>query len=61
MPTSLARIATTISACILDAACSTPAAFALAIEHEGTATTSATILAIAPDGTVLYTTTIVEP
>jgi hypothetical protein len=36
-------------------------AFALAIEPEGTATTSATILAIAPDGTVLYTTTIVEP
>lgn len=36
-------------------------AFALAIEPEGSATTSATILAIAPDGTVLYTTTIVEP
>jgi hypothetical protein len=36
-------------------------AYALAIEPEGRDGSSASILAIAPDSTVLYTTTIVEP
>jgi hypothetical protein len=36
-------------------------AYALAIEPEGDDVTSATILAIAPDSTVLYSTTVVEP
>ena len=36
-------------------------AYALAIEPESSSSSSATILAIAPDSTVLYTTTIVEP
>jgi hypothetical protein len=36
-------------------------AYALAIEPEGDDATSATILAIAPDSTVLYSTTVVEP
>ena len=35
--------------------------YALAIEPESTSTSAASILAIAPDGTVIYTTTIVEP
>jgi hypothetical protein len=35
--------------------------YALAIEPESSSTSSASILAIAPDSTVLYTTTIVEP
>ena len=35
--------------------------FALAIEPEGGNTSSASILAIAPDSTVLYTTTIIDP
>jgi hypothetical protein len=36
-------------------------AFALAIEPESSRTSSASILAIAPDGTVRYTTTIINP
>ena len=35
--------------------------YALAIEPEGANASSATILAIAPDGTVLWTTTIIDP
>jgi hypothetical protein len=35
--------------------------YALAIEPESNDTSSASILAIAPDGTVVHTTTIIEP
>ncbi len=36
-------------------------AYALAIEPESSRTSSASILAIAPDSTVRYTTTIIDP